>query len=621
LAADTVETKLATEYESLRRRQYELITGLLNVLPKVDQLGEERLSQMRDALFHADHPFLAVLVGPFNSGKSSIINALLGAPDLLTVGPVPTTDRINILRYGEEIQRMITGAEVETVFHPSPLLQRVSLVDTPGLESVFQRHEEITRRFLHRADMVLLVMLATQAMTARNLEYLQTLKEYGKKVIIVINQADLLNTAETASVLEYVTQESQSRLGFKPEIWMVSAKMGLEAWQGGKRDVATWEASGLNHFENWIEQQLGDVARLRQKLTTPLQIVSNVNQSALSTVRANQSALDHYQSIAANLEQQLTSQKRDQERTVREISTEAAGHFTESAKRGAAAIDETFRLGNALRSIGGGLLELVGLTGLLRRGPANSLVKQVFERHRAFEPLDELAATVDKLGPRLEGKDLQDVDDLVKYARKEIDVLPGAISSKVIGSVQPPLGYDRKALTEARKTLDDIELEARQDESRHMDDLLRNSRLYLAVWELLLVIFGAFLLLGGRNLWPPESPTPFLVLIGLLLMGVGGLFAMPLRGRMLQSAHIARLNALQARYTEALHKAADKQLDYAMRLRRDAVQPLTRLIESQTQIHADQLGALQQASQEIVSIERDLAEMGKRRLMGVPLSA
>lgn len=621
MPTDTLETKLATEYESLRRRQYELITGLLDVLPKVDQLGEERLSQMRDALFHADHPFLAVLVGPFNSGKSSIINALLGAPDLLTVGPVPTTDRINILRYGEQIQRMTTGSEVETVFHPSPLLQRVSLVDTPGLESVFQRHEEITRRFLHRADMVLMVMLATQAMTARNLEYLQTLKEYGKKVIIVINQADLLNTAETAAVLEYVTQESQSRLGFKPEIWMVSARMGLEAWQGDKRDTATWEASGLHQLERWVEQQLGDVARLRQKLTTPLQIVSNVNQSALTTVRSNQTALDHYQSIRANLDQQMASHKRDQERTVREIATEAAAHFTESAKRGAAAIDETFRLGNILRSLGGGLLELVGLTGLLRRGPSNSLVKVIFERHRAFDPLDELAATIDKLGPRLEGKDLQDIDDLVKYARKEIDALPGAISSKVIGTVQPPLGYDRKALQDARKTLDDIEVEARQDETRHLDDLLRNSRLYLVVWELLLIIFGAFLLLGGRNLWPPDSPTPFLVLIGLLLLGVGGLFAMPLRGRMLQSAHIARLNTLKERYAEALNKAADKQIEYAMRLRRDAVQPLTRLIESQTQIHADQLGALQQASQTIVSIERDLAEMGKRRVMGVPVGA
>ncbi|MBC7870454.1 MAG: dynamin family protein, partial [Chitinophagaceae bacterium] len=85
---------------------------MLEVLPKIDTLPEERIGQVRDALFHADHPFLMVFVGPFNSGKSSLINALLGKPDLLRVGPVPTTDRINILRYGDEPQQMDSGGEV-----------------------------------------------------------------------------------------------------------------------------------------------------------------------------------------------------------------------------------------------------------------------------------------------------------------------------------------------------------------------------------------------------------------------------------------------------------------------------------------------------------------------------
>ena len=70
---------------------------------------------MRDALFHADHPFLIVLVGPFSSGKSSIINALLGDPELLPIGPVPTTDKIAILRWGEQTQRMSGGGEADTI--------------------------------------------------------------------------------------------------------------------------------------------------------------------------------------------------------------------------------------------------------------------------------------------------------------------------------------------------------------------------------------------------------------------------------------------------------------------------------------------------------------------------
>ena len=98
----SADTKLALDYEAIRRREYELITKMLEVLPRIDNLDEARIAQVRDALFHADHPFLMVFVGPFSSGKSSIINALMGKPDLLPIGPIPTTDRIAILRYGDE---------------------------------------------------------------------------------------------------------------------------------------------------------------------------------------------------------------------------------------------------------------------------------------------------------------------------------------------------------------------------------------------------------------------------------------------------------------------------------------------------------------------------------------
>jgi ribosome biogenesis GTPase A len=616
LATENLDTKLATDYETIRRREYELITRLLDVLPKVDNLGEDRLSQVRDALFHADHPFLVVLVGPFSSGKSSILNALLGQPDLLTVGPVPTTDRISILRWGEQSQSMNSGGEVDTVFYPSPLLQKVSLVDTPGLESVFQKHEETTRKFLHRADVVLLVMLATQAMTARNLEYLQTLKEFGKKVILVINQADLLTPEETESVRDYVLDQSQSHLGYKPEVWMVSARQGLAAKSGLEVDKAAWNASGLNKIEGYIDDQLGDTARLRQKLQTPLQITQNVSQVALNVVRSNQSALDTYQSIAGNINQQLAAQKRDQEKIIRDTHAEISDKFGAASMRGSEAIQDTFRFGNAFRSVWGGLLELVGVAGLLRRGTDKSYSKTAFERRKAFEPIAELPAAVDKLPPRLEGKDIQDIDDLVKYARREIDAMPAPISGKVIGNVQPPLQYDRTALQEVRPALEVIEDEARQVETGRIEQALRNSMLYLAVWEVLLIIFGVVLLAGGNNFWPENSSTPIIILIVLLGLGVLGLLFMPLRGRLLETSYTNRMLKLQVRYIETLTKAADKQVEYGMRLRADAIQPLTRLIEAQTQIQTEQLRELQSAEQEMVSIESALSAMGKRRLLG-----
>lgn len=601
-----LDTRLATDYEAIRRREYELITDLLEVLPRVDNLPPERVAQVRDALFHADHPFLMVFVGPFSSGKSSLINALVGKPDLLKVGVVPTTDRISILRWGEDTQRAATGGDVETVFYPSPLLKKVSFVDTPGLESVFTTHEETTRKFLHRSDVVLLVMLATQAMTARNLEYLQTLSDYGKKVIIVINQMDLLTPEEAQTVRDYVLDQSQARLGYAPEVWLMSARQGLAARSGGSVDQTAWEASGLHRIEAYVDEQLSDADRLRQKLSTPLQITRNVSQAALEALRANQAALDMYQNIAENIERQLEAQKRELDRVVRDTTLRISEKFGEAAMRGSEAIRDVFRLGRAGSSLLRGFAELVGLGRLTRGASGVSYVRSAFERHKAFAPVNELADVVAKLGPQLEGKDIQDIDDLVKYAQREIDGLPPAIRAKVIGTVQAPLQYDRSPLAKARAELETLENAAREDESERLDRAARNTLLYLVVYEILLLLFGFFFL---QVLPPEQAPVVLVLVLGLMLLGLA---ALPLRGRALEAAYTRRMLVLQAQYVEAVSKAAEQQIAYGMRLRREAIAPLTRLIEAQTQIQTEQLTRLQAAEREMVNIETALTAMGKR---------
>ncbi len=611
---EKTNSKLATDYEAIRRREYELITNLLEVIPRIDGLGEEPVAQMRDALFHADHPYMMVFIGPFSAGKSSLINALLGEHDLLSIGPVPTTDRISILRWGEEPSRNRSG-EVDTVFYPSPLLQKVSFVDTPGLESVFQKHEDITRKFLHRSDTVLLVMLATQAMTARNVDYLRILKDYGTNVIIVINQVDLLAPEDVQTVQEYVLDQSRLQLGFKPEIWLTSARKASEArLSDGTLDEELWHASGLYQIEEYVDRQLSDLTRLRQKLQTPLQIVQNVHQSALDHVRGDQSALDHYQSISQNIEQQLTVFKREQDKTVREIDEQISAKFGDASMRGSESIRDMFGLSHALGSVFRGLLELLGLARLIKRG---SYARSAFERNKVFEPVRELTTISDKLGPRIEGRDVQDIDDLVKYARNEIDALPPTIRSKVIGSVQAPLKYDRSALQKIRPDLETVQDDAQQVETARLERALRNSLLYMAAYELILLVFAVFALVafppGGEN-------SPFwLILVVLIAAGVGGLVFLPLRGRMLENAYTENLLQLQARYIEVLNAAADKQIAYGIQLRHEAIMPLTRLIEAQTEIHTDQIKRLQAAGQEITKIEADLAAMGKPSVLGVRL--
>jgi GTP-binding protein EngB required for normal cell division len=638
------ETKLVQDYEAIRRREYELISGLLEVLPRVDHLDEARINQVRDALFHADHPFLMVFVGPFSAGKSSLINALLGKSDLLPVGPIPTTDRIAILRYGEQAQRMNSGGEFDTVFYPSPLLQKVSLVDTPGLQSVMQRHEATTRAFLHRSDLVFLTMLATQAMTASNLEYLQTLKQYGKKVILLISQADLLSADEAEKVKVYVQEQSQIHLGYKPDLWLVSSHKAMDARRipadnvgdalgqalgGGKQNdipvpqgvvnADLWRASGLWQFEHYIDQQLGDVDRLKQKLQTPLQIIQSANTLALNAVRANQSIIDTYQGIGDNIEQQLAVSKREQEKLVKETITEAREKFTHTAERGNKVIGDTFALSQSFKTVLRGVSELFMIGRILRTMRGKSEIDEAFDAQKVFEPLNELGPVVDKLGPRLEGKDTQDIDGLVKYAQREITSLPAAIQSKVIGAIQAPLQYDRSALQSIRTDLNRIEDSARQAETHRIQQSLYNSLLTLGVCLVIMVAFlvGVVILRGpwGNTLENDTVPLILiLVLVGLILGSVG---VMPLFGAGHQREYTKRLLKLQNDYADTLARAADKQVEYGMRQRREAIAPLMRLIEAQTTIQREQVTKLQKAQQEMIQIESDLTTFGKKNILGM----
>jgi hypothetical protein len=125
-----------------------------------------------------------------------------------------------------------------------------------------------------------------------------------------------------------------------------------------------------------------------------------------------------------------------------------------------------------------------------------------------------------------------------------------------------------------------------------------------------LIIVGVFVLLA--NPATEQQPyLPLLILVFLLGLGVLGLLALPLRGRMLEVAYTERMLNLQKEYLENVNKAADKQIAYGMSVRRESVAPLTRLIEAQTTIQTDQLNQLQAAQQEMTAVEAELTAMGK----------
>jgi small GTP-binding protein len=597
---------LLTRYENLRRREFEQLTALLDTLGKVDGLPEAHLEQARDALFHADHPYLIVLVGPFNTGKSSLINALIGEP-VLSVGATPTTTRIAILRHGPAAHQLGAGA-VDTVFHPSPLLERVSLVDTPGLDSVFKGHDEVTRRFLHRADIVWLVMLATQAMSASNVAYLQALRAYGKRVIVVVNQIDLLEPEERPQIRDFVAEQGRVALGRAPDVWMISARWAGVAGQMNPRDEARWTESGFAQIEAFINTVLSDAERVRQKLETPLQIARNVMSVASTCLREQQDALAQYRRAADNVRAQIEAAIREQEATVRATLEEIDRVFAESIRRGREAIHEVFVWSKALSLAFGGLLETFGLARFFRRFGGQTPARHAFTLHRVDEPLATIPEIAERLGPRLEGRDVKDADDLIAYTRRAIEQLPSALHGKIIGTLAPPATYDRSALKLVRDRLAETLEGARTTEFRTIDRAVRNTIVTLGVYLMSVLIIGLalFIMFTAAG---AEGSAWALLMVAIIALFFGGLAVIPLRGAVMENAHAARVRAVRTAYLDILAKAASDQVAYGRQMRQDAVAPFMRMVEAQV-AHADGIKAeLAAHEQHLTALEAELGTL------------
>ncbi len=225
--------------------------------------------------------FHLVVLGEFNHGKSTFVNALLGA-EVLPTGITPTTAAINhvlwadgitsrvVLLDGEsrelnagEIKEWVTvaGGRADEVAYvelgyPSDLLRNnVVLVDTPGVNDLNEQRAEVTYGYVPRADAVIFLLDAGQALKDSEREFLSShvLEGSRDRMIFVLGKMDMLNPEERAAVTAYV-KDGLAKLVKEPVVFPLSAREWLL-----RRDPS----SGMGELTTYLEQFLSrDRARV-----------------------------------------------------------------------------------------------------------------------------------------------------------------------------------------------------------------------------------------------------------------------------------------------------------------------------------------------------------------------
>ncbi len=394
-----------------------------------DRVERDLVTKLSEDRFHL------VVVGEFNHGKSTFVNALLGVPVLAT-GVTPTTAAIHHLKWAatpeatvvrasgarepidfDQTRAFAVGGDATAddvdfleIGYPSPLLEeRILLVDTPGVNDLSLQRADITYSYIPRADAVLFLLDAGQILKESERVFLEEklLKGSRDKIVFVITKWDLLSDDERAEALAYAKTQL-AKMVKDPLVFPVSAELALASGANGDENRA---ASGipalLEHLTTFLAEERGRIL-LDNALGEGLAVGSLLTKGVDARRRSLAMKGDELERRIAALEKDLAGQagtieqrrmkireevqgvrvgaKKDLERFVADV-TRQLPHVIESAKSSElktylpSFLEDTFRTWAEAesREIAASLEALAERTIALVREDAHDTAKRVAE--------------------------------------------------------------------------------------------------------------------------------------------------------------------------------------------------------------------------------------------------
>ena len=214
------------------------------------EIGHQELAQTVSELRNRiNEPFMFVIVGEVKAGKSSFINALLDVDkEVCKVAPDPCTDTIQQITYGPTEQTTSINPFLKQIQQPVEILKEITIVDTPGTNTIVENHQQITEDFIPGSDLVVFVFEAKNPYRQSAWDFFDYIHaDWRKKTIFVLQQADLMVPADLEINIQGVKSYAQKKGVETPNVFAVSAKLELQKPKG---------ESGFIPLRNYISQNI-----------------------------------------------------------------------------------------------------------------------------------------------------------------------------------------------------------------------------------------------------------------------------------------------------------------------------------------------------------------------------
>jgi len=263
-------------------------------------------------------PFLFVVVGEVKAGKSSFVNALLEA-EVCATDIEPCTDSIQQVVYSEN--RFVTQVEpnLRKIGLPIEILKDISIVDTPGTNTIIAEHQIVTEKYIPNSDLTFFVLFAKNPYQKSAWDFLDFVSaEWRKKVVFILQQADLLKPADLETNIERVKEYANLKQIKSPTIFVTSADRELN----GDR-----ETSGFIPVRDYIKQMVASGEGYKIKLRSVGSTTQKIIDALAGDITALQTQLESDRRTVGSIQQKIQAGRNRSRYEVDNLAERLVGRY------------------------------------------------------------------------------------------------------------------------------------------------------------------------------------------------------------------------------------------------------------------------------------------------------
>ena len=550
------QSVLTDEQAQFLRQEREALAEIHLALAEIG-VPRDGLATLQKAILQLDELFLLVVVGEFNSGKSALVNALLGEK-VLAEGATPTTSQVTLVKWGEQAAEQIVDENFVVSTYPLALLKELNIVDTPGTNAVIRHHERLTDEFVPRSDLVLFTTSADRPMTESERLFLERILAWGKKIVFVLNKVDILeDDAALGEVRDFVLKHALTLLGDPPEFFPVSARLAQRAQsEADPKERRLRAASGLDDLEMFIVATLDDATRLQLKFNNPLGVAANLVAQADEAVRVQAEELKEDVTTAASLESAVANYEGALRSELAPRLAEVENILHRLEQRGLDFFDSTLRL--------------TKITTLAR----GDRVRTQFEAQVLADVPHRIDEQVQRLIDWLVQKDLHEWQQVVGYLQRR----QTRYSAHMVGDTGGPQEKRRRELidTVGKTAQTIVESYDRNREASELAASVETAVAQTALLEAGAVGLGALITFAVLS-----STVDITGLLAAGTMAILGFFVIPHKRKQAKDNFKTKMGALRTNLLGALTTQFTNESESAVARLQEGVAPYTRFIRAE----------------------------------------